>query len=738
MNGKDIFLGLKYVEPEFIEEAEFGRFPTQALETETVRKRKAFRRPFLLAAIIALTALLVGCGVVYVLHLREIKLGEQTLTQDVFVYDPRTGEAIGYVGQETYTQQVLTLAGMSGTPASKAAREWYAFREAYDPDREIQRSVWGKEPQFPEEYYGYGLYTQEMKDKLDEILAAYDLKLRGKPVEFQTSKLLFRALGMETVQNPGSNARIHVDHTAYYENGNLDVYFEIVIPVEDGEDSRKTYGYLYYRPKDCFIPDTAVLTDAKWEEWNYTTASGHPVLMLYSQDAASAWIFCDMETCTASLRVDILQRMAVAQGSEGQTADFELMTKAQLEQVADAIDFSLEPKLIDGWETLSDGAVAIGQEINGYRIDLVSAFTDGYGYQIVLGITAPEGVALTDPEDYTAQIEAGAGVYGYCREDGDGKLNTCHYILSESIRKSECADDGTYPFPEGNVIPVYWEDLYFTRYDLEKQQSIRQLLTEGSWKFNIPLNKADTREVELLKGPITAKGCTGWRLDGTDVIDEYEITSVKLRAMGIEIISEKENADFLCFTGQPSHIVMKDGSWVEFTWYSLDESIDLDQVAYVQLADRTILPMPGVAEETVKLISGMVQAQWDAAYVPVPEFEGGMELLTEPITMKHLAGYVTDVTGDMELLYENLHITSIILHPNGLAILGPSAFDSPETEATVFLKDGTGIQLTGMGGSPYCDEPMSQLASETTIDLSNVAKILLPDGTELSIPEKTE
>lgn len=180
---------------------------------------------------------------------------------------------------------------------------------------------------------------------------------------------------------------------------------------------------------------------------------------------------------------------------------------------------------------------------------------------------------------------------------------------------------------------------------------------------------------------------------------------------------------------------MKDGSWVKFGWNILDERIDLDQVAYVQLADETILPMPGVDEDMVQALSEIIQAEIDAAYVPLPVFEGGIELLTEPVIMKHLAGYATDATGDREPLYENLRITSIILHPNGLAIVGPAAFDSADQQATVIMKDGSQILLTGMGGSPYCDEPLSQLAAESAIDLEKVDHVLLPDGTKLMVPE---
>ena len=68
-------------------------------------------------------------------------------------------------------------------------------------------------------------------------------------------------------------------------------------------------GYLFYRPKDCLIPDTAVLTEVQWEEWNYTTASGAEVLIVRSEEASSAWIFSDMENHTASVRLDAVQKV---------------------------------------------------------------------------------------------------------------------------------------------------------------------------------------------------------------------------------------------------------------------------------------------------------------------------------------------------------------------------------------------------------------------------------------------
>ena len=729
MTGKDIFIGLSYIDGKYIEEAENAMLPSENLKIRT------FRRPMLIAAIISLMLLLVGCTVVYLLNMQEIKLGEQEVTYDVYDFDPRNGEAVSYVGQAQRTQQVLTLAGLNGTPASLAAREWYEFLESYDPDLEIKRAIWGNIPDFGDEYYGYDIYTQEMKDKLDEILAKYGLKLKGKRIEFQTDKLMFKALGMENVLNPGSEAVIDMQMASYYENGNFNLHFLYDLP-GDEETAIHSQGWLYYRNKACFIPDTAVLTEAEWEEWNYTTASGDQVLIVRSEDAASAWFFCDLPDYTTSLQISTIQEMYEEKDDGVPVAKFRQLTKAQLERVADSIDFSLEPKLVEGWEDLDDGAVAMGEEINGYRIDVESAFTDGWGYRIVLRITAPEGVALTDPDNPNVRVQAGDGFNnnGYCEEDGDGKLNTCRYTVTDYIRSTQRPEDGSLVYPEGYATTVYWEDIYLHTYDTEKNQSHDQLLVEGTWKFNITLDDADTRQIELLSEPITAKACTGWKMDGTDVIEEREITSLKLHSLGIDLTSETSSDDFFCFTGQFSYIGMKDGTRMEFLSGEFhNKCIDLDEVAYVQLADKTIIPMPGVDAEIVQQAVAQIPA--DAEADPMPTVEGGVELLNEPITIKNLAGYATDATGDMEPLYEYFTLKSFVLGPDTALALDKRALEAPDTEIQVYMTDGSQITLRNTGCGRNADnEAYSTFAADETIDLSQVDHLQLPDGTILDMP----
>lgn len=732
MNGKDIFLGLKYVGEDLIEEAEYGEFSSHETKKEQKTTRKLFRRPLLVAALIALMLLLVGCAVVYVLSMQELKLGVQQVTIDIYNEDPNIGNPFEPIGQETQTLQVLTLAGMGQTPAAQAAREWYEFLEGYDPDYEIRKSVWGREPEFSEEYTGYGLYTQDMKDKLDDILDKYALKLRGKAVEFQTGKLALRTLGMEDILLPGSEVSLSIGRADYYENGNMNLSFEITLPGENGEASVKTRGDLRYRSKDCLIPDTAVLTEAQWEEWNYTTASGAEVLLVRAEDAARAWIFCDQPGTTVSMQLNTVQEMNVETENGQQVAKFEMLTKQQLEQAADAIDFSLEPKLVDGWENLSDGAVPAGQKINGYKIEPVSAFTDGYGYQVVLRVTAPEGVALTDPENFNHRIETGNGPIGLCREDGDGNRNTCHYIIQENTYPWNYPEDGSFAFPEGYLVSVYWEDMVLSIFDPETATETKQLLVEGTWAFDIPLNDADTRQVELLSQPITAKACTGWKIDGTDVIEESELTSVKLRSMGIVLEKEDPSADFLCFTGKHSRIVMLDGTFQEFS-SNFENPVELDQVAYVQIADGTILPMPGVAKETVALLSELLYEEPQGDEIPV--YDDGIDLVAEPILLKNLAGYATDATGDVEPMYEYFTLSSFVLHPEGAVALDKRALENPDTEIPVFMKDGSQLLLKNSGcGRTVEGVNFSIFTADVRIDLTQVDHLLLPDGTVLTMP----
>ena len=609
MNGEDLFRGLNYVNLKFIEEAE----TVTRLKSE--KKVLSLRRPVLVAAIITLLLMLVGCAIVYVLSMQEIHIGQQQTYQDVFEYDPDTGEAVAYLGQEAVTEQVLTLGGIKGSKNYQAAQEWFAFKQEYDPDHTIIMELQSTKsvPEFPEEYGFYNIYTQEMKDKLDEIVQKYGLKLIGRTVPFRTEELTCKALGLEDIVAPGSDATMELDYAGYQECGNLNMSFDLILP--DGVSSR---CHIFYMHKEAFTEDVISLSEIEtWKEWNYTTASGSDVLIFRSPEDWRGFIFCDMPNYTVTLRFTFIDEQYTTDATGKTTHEQEFMTDRQIERLADAVDFSIEPQLVDGWEDLTGGTTGSGGVIDGYCIALKSVYSDGNNARITLAVTAPEGVNLLEHAGYPLQLqpsnrwglfeqdsEGSDNVSGGYRseDDGDGKANTQNIVL-DYCAGTEQMRSGEKPFAAGKVWSIYWQDIYGNYLNEETDKAEKYLIAEGTWSIDVVFEDVVTAELELVREPIPAKVAYGWDLQGNDVYQDTMITSVILRPMSASIICDMEHAapDFLTVGDRCVYVVMKDGSRVAFHGDSAgagiqnlqtDTPIDLEQVSYLLFPDGTRLTAP--------------------------------------------------------------------------------------------------------------------------------------------------
>lgn len=618
MNGKDIFLGLKYVGDDLIEKAEYGAFPTKAETKETTRR--LVRRPFLIAAIIAMLLFLVGCAVVYVLSMKEINIGQQTTWQDVFEYDPDSGQAVAYLGQEAVTEEVLTLAGIKGSPNYQAAQEWFAFKQTYDPNHSIKTQLHsaGLTPEFPTEYDSYDIYTQDMKTKLDEILAKYDLKLIGSVVPFRTEELTCRALGLEDIVVPGSDAVMDLDYAAYQECGNLNMDFQITIPAEADRAEQETRCHIYYMRKDAFTEDVISLGEIEtWKEWNYTTASGADVLIFRSPSDWRGYIFCDMPNYTVTLRFEFIDEQYSNDKDGNITVDKKVMTDRQIERLADTIDFSIEPQLIEGWEKFTDQAAGSGNVIDGYSIKLKDVKSDGNNAFITLAITAPEDVNLLEHDGYPVSLKPSnrwgffepvsdvsgnvSGGYGV-EDDGDGKANTQNVVLNYSAGSKQMRA-GEKPFASGNVWNIYWQDIYANYLNEETNEPETYLFVTGTWSIDVVFEDVVTEELELLTEPLAAQAAYGWDMQGNDVYQDTRITSFILRPLSASIICDLENVapDFLTVGDRCVYVVIKDGSRIALHGDNAgsgiqnlqpESTIDLNQVASVLMPDGTELIVP--------------------------------------------------------------------------------------------------------------------------------------------------
>ena len=359
MTGKDLLTAMSGIDGRYIEEAAPAAAP----------KRRSLRRPLLVAAAIAAALLLVGCGIVYALRLQDMSIGKATYTQR---FDDK-GKAIDPVEK---SMDIITPYGRSGDAIQQALKEWYEFQESYDPDGALLTDE-PDIPGIPNQYeYTYSCYTQEMVDKVDEIAAKYNLKLLRSPVEFESMSGFAKALGIDHILLPDSDASVFLDSGECYSQGNFVLYMDLNLPEEVWPYSVHTK--LQYFRKDCLSTDVEYLNENEgWKEWMYTTASGAAVLILRAAQGR-AYFVCDCGD--AAMTVDF----EAGFNPLTDMPDFkpEWMTDRQVEQIADAIDFTVRPTLPDA----SVAATAVPPA--GWEIETTSVTFDGSVGRVVFHLTA--------------------------------------------------------------------------------------------------------------------------------------------------------------------------------------------------------------------------------------------------------------------------------------------------------------------------------------------------------------
>ena len=583
MNGKDIFRGLQYIGDDLIENAETGQFPAQ--NQESGKTHRPIRRPLLIAALIALLLLLVGCAVVYVLKLENVKIGTGTEQRDyslvdgVYVEDPHTVDTT-----------TLSMAGLKGSNAYKACADFYAFKTKYTADGEEM----GKAGTLPEGYWD--TYRDVMDAKAKELAEQYGLKPEGQRLKFRTTRNMCDALGVERFARDSQDVSVDIIEGSCDDTGNFYLWMKFVFPEDQGYEVTQTNGALYWNRQDTFSREYFTLEDrGDWVERNYTTSAGNTVLILTSPSQERGYIICDRGDALMTVWLDVNPEL-LSEDAGVVSAEYLHMTDAQLDMVADALDFAIQPNVPTQADV--DAQTAPPQEAtqNGYTLKLKSVETDGYVARVVVGITAPEDVDIeslniSDGGMFfgTPDRESmgGSGAFNDVT-DGDGLANTKDLVaeFTESFR------DGLRPFELGATWDLDITDLY-----VDQWRSTSRVLTEGDWHFSITIDESCTnyREIELLSEPITLKASTGWGEDGTDRLEAFPVTSVKLRSQSISLTAdtgEKTYADFFCFNSTIACVVMKDGSRVDILNQCLEKPIDLDQADYVLLPGDTKLPVP--------------------------------------------------------------------------------------------------------------------------------------------------
>ena len=269
MNGKDLFLGMSYVNAKFIEEAE------TVTQLKAEPKIRSLRRPVLIAAIIGLLLLFVGCAayfyslqqLVVIDHAKEvISVVQEDISKNTMEPIPET-DAGPYVAQK-----VLSLQGYEGSPAYQALQEWWEYAIDYTiQNPELQFS---SDYQRPEAYTKYPCYSQDMVDKVDEICSKYGLHLLGKSA-FLTDAAAMEANGLSGVLSDKAVTRCFYGHLC--EDGSFTASGELEL---SGDYEKTVQFQMHNIRKDAFYTGHLGLNNmSDYMQWNYTTVDGYTALL---------------------------------------------------------------------------------------------------------------------------------------------------------------------------------------------------------------------------------------------------------------------------------------------------------------------------------------------------------------------------------------------------------------------------------------------------------------------------
>lgn len=323
------------------------------------RENQSIRKIWLIAAVIALAALLVGCAVVYALRLENLRIGQAEIPQPQVVTD-------GTNPTETETPvEILSLQGIRGSVNYQANQEWLNFIQSYTPK---PVSGWDSSP----EYWAYSLQDQTMVDKLNEICEKYGLKIIGKSWhEHQDCSHFLKLAGIDSLVKPEYLSVFQQPQGRFFPGGSFTVYGQLNL---EGEEMPLFVTYQYVK-KDVFYDVFGYVRADGVTQKTITTEEGIPLLLLES--GQSGIIFADKEDCFISVGADT---------SEAHS----------LEEIASYFDFSIQSVPLDtaAADAREQESLALSQQ---EMQQTPTSYTE-YIQRVLENYSAGSDASLTPPE----------------------------------------------------------------------------------------------------------------------------------------------------------------------------------------------------------------------------------------------------------------------------------------------------------------------------------------------------
>ena len=353
---------------------------------------------------------------------------------------------------------LISLQGFGEMPEKLAVEEWQAFLAAYDNGGVLQSL--GNAPSGFEANYGfYQVYTQEMADKLEEILEKYSLKKHISMVDdLYTNEALCDQVGGDFL---GENRAYS---TYMYEDGTFKF---------DGEIDLAGYGTLDYQFMRCVRGSfTDVILNIgsaeEYTEWGYVTACGSPVTLALADHKALVIV----DLLDSFVTINVLAGASTPKSDVFSSGPF---VAEDLERFADSFDFSL----------LTPARPA---DPNLPRPSLAEVLGKPSEEEFILRTGVEEAEAQAFYADFLSLLE---------NDDRRAVAESIHYPACVTVWNT--SDSGTYLAE----VPVASADEFLPYYD--------DIFTDGLWE-SINQNQYTMERADLITndGMIGAAGGAIW------------------------------------------------------------------------------------------------------------------------------------------------------------------------------------------------------------------------------------
>ena len=307
MNGEDLFCGLNYVNAKYIDEAE------NITQPQSEKKILSLRRPVQIAAIIALMLFLMGCAAIILLHLDDLCLGKEEYVANMQYQEDGT--------KIPATEKTMHFIGIVGAKNSKnyqAMMEWKEYSDSLDPS---QRN------------------TEEMNVTRKVICEKYGLKYTDKSEILQSydEDLFHELTGIHGILSENSQLTAEFGGAILVESGAFNAGYDVFM-----DDYNFMMDYQYHN-KEYFSNNYFIIEDADFvQQWNYTRKDGTEVLIV-SEKGGNTQILCNRE--------DAFICITVKNVGPNWDNPSDVMTKQDVEQIAESLDFMIAPQPIEDMDS---------------------------------------------------------------------------------------------------------------------------------------------------------------------------------------------------------------------------------------------------------------------------------------------------------------------------------------------------------------------------------------------------